>query len=93
MATKPEASHYGNDPMGAPTTHRGPIEDCPAPECQDALIDEEDPRQPAYDAVFAYIRSQPRDFLPTTVVARNALIWRAVHTALDAMGAPRKEGT
>jgi hypothetical protein len=41
VATKPEATHYGNDPMGAPTTHRGPIEDCPAPECQDVLADEE----------------------------------------------------
>ena len=51
-----------------------------------------DPRQPAYDAVFAYIRQQPRDFLPTTVVGRNAMIWRAVHAALDAMGVPGPEG-
>lgn len=51
-----------------------------------------DPRQPAYDAVFAYIRQQPRDFLPTTVVDRNAMIWHAVHAALDAMNVPRKEG-
>ncbi|MET9704880.1 hypothetical protein, partial [Streptomyces griseus] len=43
-----------------------------------------DPKQPAHDAVFAYIRSQPRDFLPTTVVERNAIIWRAVNAALDA---------
>ncbi|WP_399553874.1 hypothetical protein OG473_39430 (plasmid) [Streptomyces anulatus] len=42
-----------------------------------------DPKQPAYDAVFAYIRSQP-DVLPATVVERNAMIWRAVHAALDA---------
>lgn len=48
-----------------------------------------DPRQPAYDAVFAYIRSQPRDFLPSTVVDRNAMIWRAVHAALDAMEVPK----
>jgi hypothetical protein len=47
-----------------------------------------DPRQPAYDAVFAYIRSQPRDFIPTTVVERNAMIWHAVHAALDAVGVP-----
>ncbi|MGW5691520.1 hypothetical protein ACWEWX_11315 [Streptomyces asiaticus] len=47
-----------------------------------------DPRQPAYDAVFAYIRQQPRDFLPATVVDRNTMIWRAVHAALDAMNAP-----
>ncbi|WP_162602947.1 hypothetical protein [Streptomyces sp. CS090A] len=43
-----------------------------------------DPRQPAYDAVFAYIRSQP-DVLPATVVERNAIIWRAVNAALDAV--------
>lgn len=45
-------------------------------------------RQLAYDAVFAYIRSQPVDFLPTTVVDRNAMIWHAVHAALDAVGVP-----
>jgi len=50
-----------------------------------------DPRQAAYDAVFAYIRQQPRDFLPTTVVDRNAMIWHAVHAALDAVGIPRKD--
>lgn len=50
-----------------------------------------DPRQAAYDAVFAYIRSQPRDFLPTTVVNRNAMIWHAVHAALDAVGIPSKD--
>ncbi|MFD7855201.1 hypothetical protein ACFV6B_13070 [Streptomyces microflavus] len=43
-----------------------------------------DPKQPAYDAVFAYIRSQP-DVVPATVVERNAMIWRAVHAALDAV--------
>lgn len=43
------------------------------------------PRQPAYDSVLAYIRSQPNDFLPTTVGERNAMIWHAVHAALDAM--------
>ncbi|MEV0915442.1 hypothetical protein AB0I93_14375 [Streptomyces sp. NPDC049967] len=48
---------------------------------------DDDARQRAYDAVFAVIRSQPLDFLPTTVVERNALLWRAVHAALDA--APR----
>ncbi|MFJ1698166.1 hypothetical protein ACIOHC_24125 [Streptomyces sp. NPDC088252] len=51
---------------------------------------DDDPHQPAYDAVFAYIRSQPCDFLPDTVVGRNAMIWHAVHAALDAM--PAKEG-
>lgn len=42
-------------------------------------------RQAAYDAVFAYIRQQPRDFVPTTIVDRNAMIWRAVHAALDSV--------
>lgn len=42
-------------------------------------------RQAAYDAVFAYIRQRPVDFLPATVVDRNAMIWRAVHAALDAV--------
>ena len=28
-------THWGNDPMGAPTTHTGLVENCPAPECQD----------------------------------------------------------
>ncbi|MYV77755.1 hypothetical protein GT352_28055 [Streptomyces sp. SID1046] len=42
-------------------------------------------RQPAYDAVFAYIRRLPnRDHAD---VVRNAMIWRAVSAALDAMGA------
>ncbi|WP_075737501.1 hypothetical protein [Streptomyces acidiscabies] len=43
-------------------------------------------RQPAYDAVFAYIRSFGED-LPTDLVGRNAMIWRAVNAALDAMAA------
>lgn len=51
-----------------------------------------DRRQAAYDAVFGYIRQQPRDFLPTTVVDRNAMIWHAVHAALNAVGIPKKEG-
>lgn len=53
--------------------------------------EQQDFRQPAYDAVFAYIRQQPRDFLPTTVVERNAMIWHAVHAALDAMGVPSSD--
>lgn len=36
-----EPSHSGNDPIGAPTTHRGRLEDCPAPECQDQAADAE----------------------------------------------------
>ena len=31
-------THQGADPLGALTTHRGLLEDCPAPECQDRVI-------------------------------------------------------
>lgn len=37
-----------------------------------------DPRQPAYDAVYAYLRDNR---LPTRVTAH---VWRAVHAALNA---------
>lgn len=43
-------------------------------------------RQPAYDAVFAYIREQPREETTYRTAVRNAHIWRAVDAALDAMG-------
>ena len=33
-------THYGNDPMGAPTEHRGLVENCPAPECQDRVAEQ-----------------------------------------------------
>lgn len=56
-------------------------------ETEQARLDRLNARQPAYDAVFAYIRQQPRDFLPATVVDRNAMIWRAVNAALDAQAA------
>lgn len=42
-----------------------------------------DPRQPAYDAVYEYIRALG-GYLPPDPVHRNAVIWRAVHAALDA---------
>lgn len=48
------------------------------------MTEQPDPRQPAFDAVFAYIRRQPVDFLPATVVDRNAMIWHAVDAALNA---------
>ncbi|KPC91158.1 hypothetical protein ADL27_31855, partial [Streptomyces sp. NRRL F-6602] len=48
-------------------------------EAAGTVTDDDDPRQPAYDAVFAYIPTLPRDFLPATVVDRNAMIWHAVH--------------
>lgn len=50
-----------------------------------------DPRQAAYDAVFTYLRQQPRDSVPSTVVHRNAMIWNAVHAALDAAGVPKAQ--
>jgi hypothetical protein len=53
--------------------------------------EEADPRQPAWDAVFAYIRTLPRDALPASVVERNAIIWRALNAALTAIGYPDAE--
>lgn len=41
-------------------------------------------RQPGYDAVFAYIRGLD-DRMPPDPVHRNAMIWRGVATALDAL--------
>ncbi|MEV4041405.1 hypothetical protein [Streptomyces sp. NPDC049744] len=41
-----------------------------------------DPRQPAYDAVYEYIHSLG-PYLPPDPSHRNAVIWRAVHAALD----------
>ncbi|MFB6934559.1 hypothetical protein [Streptomyces chartreusis] len=46
-------------------------------------------RQPAYDAVYAYIRALGDD-MPTSKVNRNAMIWHAVNDALEAM--PRTDG-
>jgi hypothetical protein len=40
-------------------------------------------RQPAYDAVFTFIRS-----LPSSDIARNGVIWQAVTSALDAANVP-----
>ncbi|MFF9123194.1 hypothetical protein ACF09J_07830 [Streptomyces sp. NPDC014889] len=40
-------------------------------------------RQPAYDAVYAYIR-QLDDALPSSKIQRNVIIWQAVAAALDA---------
>lgn len=54
-----------------------------APEQQAA-----DPRQPAWDAVFAYIRTLPREGGRPSVVERNAMIWRGVNAALVAVGYP-----
>lgn len=40
-------THYGNDPMGAPAQHRGAVENCPAPECQDRVAEQGPPEQEA----------------------------------------------
>jgi hypothetical protein len=42
-----------------------------------------DPRQPAYDAVYEYIR-RLGPYLPPDPAHRNAVVWRAVHAALGA---------
>jgi hypothetical protein len=47
-----------------------------------------EPRQPAYAAVYAYIRELPGDPHSYESVCRNAAIWKAVHAALDAAEAP-----
>lgn len=38
----PDVTHEGNDPMGAPSTHRGLLENCPAPDCQDRVLEQQD---------------------------------------------------
>ncbi|KND45425.1 hypothetical protein [Streptomyces stelliscabiei] len=52
-------------------------------ELNPALPVRPDPRQPAYDAVYEYIR-RLGTYLPPDPVHRNAVIWRAVHAALGA---------
>jgi hypothetical protein len=52
-------------------------------ELNSPLLVRPDPRQPAYDAVYEYIRGLG-DYLPPDRVHRNAIIWRAVQRALDA---------
>ncbi|MFE2112022.1 hypothetical protein ACFXAY_01330 [Streptomyces microflavus] len=58
------------------------VEDSPGPdESESAIRDLVHRRQPAYDAVYAYIRTLPVEPTPS----RNAHIWNAVGAALDAM--------
>lgn len=52
-------------------------------ELNPALPVRPDPRQSAYDAVYEYVRGLG-PYLPPDPVHRNAIIWRAVHTALGA---------
>ncbi|WP_055693236.1 hypothetical protein [Streptomyces prasinopilosus] len=35
-------THDGYDQTGAPTAHKGLIENCPAPECQDRVIEQQE---------------------------------------------------
>ncbi|MEK8108678.1 hypothetical protein NKG94_34595 [Micromonospora sp. M12] len=54
----------------------------PSPRAQD----DGDPRQPAYDAVFAQIRREPpRAGSDYQQAAENARVWRCVTAALDAI--------
>lgn len=52
-------------------------------ELNSALPVHPDPRQAAYDAAYEYIRALG-GYLPPDPVHRNAVIWRAVHAALEA---------
>lgn len=81
----PHARQLG-DAMAEPDTETDdegrpepPIEE----ELNPALPVRPDPRQPAYDAVYEYIR-RLGGYLPPDSVHRNAVIWRAVHAALGA---------
>ncbi|MGW7726184.1 hypothetical protein ACWGJ6_22980 [Streptomyces canus] len=64
-----------------------PDEGHPEPPSEDEMNEslpvQPDPRQPAYDAVYEYIRKLG-GYLPPDVVHRNATIWRAVNAALGA---------
>lgn len=76
--------HAGPEPEPDELAHddghpEPPTED----ELSTALPVRPDPRQPAYDAVYEYLRALG-PYLPPDPVHRNAIIWRAVHTALDA---------
>lgn len=73
-AAEPEAT--SDDEDGYP---EAPAEE----ELNSALPVRLDPRQPAYDAVYEYIRALG-PYLPPDPVHRNAVIWRAVHAALGA---------
>jgi hypothetical protein len=76
MADGPGEPEPSQDEEGRP---EAPGED----ELNPALPVRPDPRQPAYDAVYEYIRALG-PYLPRDAVHRNAIIWRAVHTALNA---------
>lgn len=81
------ATNHGPWVILAPGTPSDPVTPAPPPTGaeQAALVNAPlvgaSPRQPAYDAVYAYIRT-----LPPGGVERNAMIWRGVNAALDAVG-------
>jgi len=74
----PDDEHRYTTPSGNVHRHLGPIEDCQLRECAGR-------RQPAYDAVYAYIATLPGGGYEATV--RNAHIWRGVTAALAAQEA------
>ncbi|MFE2563096.1 hypothetical protein [Streptomyces mirabilis] len=70
-----------------PEMHDASDEGYPVPPTEEELrdsVDRPDQRLPAYAAVFAYIAQLPTEMAYLNAVARNAMIWRAVHAALDA---------
>jgi hypothetical protein len=86
------ADGYGNA-TPCPDSHGPEAEDSSAneghaeppteDELSSALPVQPDRRQLAYDAVYEYIRALGA-YLPPDPAHRNAVIWRAVHAALDA---------
>ncbi|MFE6284379.1 hypothetical protein [Streptomyces sp. NPDC057877] len=73
----PEQDDEDQEQAEPPTDEEdGSLEDEPTP-------DRPNSRQPAYDAVYAYIRGLG-EYLPPDLVNRNATIWHAVHAALNA---------
>lgn len=73
-AVEPEPDDYDEDTRPEAPSRK---------EANPALPVQPDPRQPAYDAVYEYIRNLGA-YLPPDPVHRNAIIWRAVSAALDA---------
>ncbi|MFD5910271.1 hypothetical protein ACFWHL_16290 [Streptomyces massasporeus] len=77
----PEPPEAENGPQNG-AQPRGPVDWARQQAAEREQQPATDPRQPAYDAVFAYIR-ELGDYMPPTVAHRNAVIWRGVHAALD----------
>jgi hypothetical protein len=80
-------AHAGADGLGGEQEPRGPIDWARRQQAEREQQAATDPRQLAYDAVYEYIRNLG-DYLPSNPVDRNALIWHAVHAALDAGARP-----